>query len=48
MSRILGFADNNVGAGCANFCFIPEGRMMCFSEDRIYMVTGLAVEGAGL
>ncbi|WWC64931.1 uncharacterized protein I303_107545 [Kwoniella dejecticola CBS 10117] len=43
---LLGASDNNSGAGCANFCFIPGGRLVCFSEDRIYMVEGLAAQGA--
>nr|XP_031857506.1 uncharacterized protein CI109_007066 [Kwoniella shandongensis]KAA5524578.1 hypothetical protein CI109_007066 [Kwoniella shandongensis] len=43
---ILGLADDNVGAGCANFCFVPGGRLVCFSEDRIYLVEGLNVSGA--
>ncbi|WVW82653.1 hypothetical protein I302_104664 [Kwoniella bestiolae CBS 10118] len=43
---VLGVSDGKTGAGCANFCFIPGGRLVCFSEDRVYLVEGLAVEGA--
>ena len=45
---VLGFSDQNLGAGCANFCFAPDGRTVCLSEDRIYLVSGLAVEGASI
>ncbi|BEI87265.1 hypothetical protein CcaverHIS002_0706110 [Cutaneotrichosporon cavernicola] len=43
---VLGLADDNIGAGCANFCFVPGGKLVCFAENRIYLVEGLAVEGA--
>lgn len=43
---VLGFSDGNVGAGCANFCLAPGGRIVCLSEDRIYLISGLDVEGA--
>ncbi|WVQ98395.1 hypothetical protein IAU59_005518 [Kwoniella sp. CBS 9459] len=43
---VLGVADDNMGAGSANFCFIPGGRLVCFAEDRIYLVEGLRNEGA--
>jgi len=45
LSSVLGVADGNMGAGCANFCFVPRG-LVCLSEDRIYHVDGLLVEGA--
>ncbi|GHJ86679.1 hypothetical protein NliqN6_3081 [Naganishia liquefaciens] len=35
-------------SGCANFCFIPDGRMVCMSEDRLILVEGLSIQGAGL
>ncbi|WWC96569.1 hypothetical protein V866_003437 [Kwoniella sp. B9012] len=43
---VLGAADSNLKAGCANFCFIPGGKLVCLSEDRVYLVEGLTVEGA--
>ncbi|OCF40850.1 hypothetical protein I317_05300 [Kwoniella heveanensis CBS 569] len=43
---VLGAADDNMGAGCANFCFVPGGRLVCFAEDRVYLVEGLRFEGA--
>lgn len=42
---VLGLVDDNMGAGCANFCFAPNGRIVCLSEDRIYLVEGWSVEG---
>ena len=42
---VLSLADDNIGAQCANFCFVPGGRMICFAEDSIYLVKGLTVEG---
>ncbi|WVF69427.1 hypothetical protein IAT40_004204 [Kwoniella sp. CBS 6097] len=43
---VLGLVDDNMGAGCANFCFIPGGKLVCFAEDRIYLVESLRCEGA--
>jgi hypothetical protein len=42
---VLGLYDGNMGAGCANFCFCPGGRIACFAEDRVYLVEGWGVEG---
>ncbi|ORX39790.1 hypothetical protein BD324DRAFT_614990 [Kockovaella imperatae] len=35
-----------LGTYCANFCFIPGGRMICLAEEKIFLVEGLQVEGA--
>ena len=43
---LLGLREGNKTDGCANFCFVPGGRMVCFAEDKIYLVDGLAFEGA--
>ncbi|OCF56872.1 hypothetical protein L486_05727 [Kwoniella mangroviensis CBS 10435] len=40
---VLRAADSNLGVGCANFCFIPGGKLVCFSENRVYLVEGLKV-----
>ena len=42
---LLGLNRENKTDGCANFCFVPGGRLVCFAEDKIYLVHGLAVEG---
>ncbi|KAK4687553.1 hypothetical protein P7C73_g2563, partial [Tremellales sp. Uapishka_1] len=46
MQVIARSRDGNKGASCANFCFVPGGRIVCLSEDRIYLIEGLCVEGA--
>lgn len=46
LRSVLGLADGGKKAGCANFCFAPGGRLVCFAEDRIFLVEGLCVEGA--
>lgn len=38
--------DSATPDGCANFCFLPGGRIVGMSEDKMYLVEGLAVEGA--
>ncbi|KAK8866198.1 hypothetical protein IAR55_001349 [Kwoniella newhampshirensis] len=43
---LLGLVDGNFDTGCAKFCFVPGGKLVCFAEDRIYLVEGLVVEGA--
>lgn len=32
--------------GCANFCFIPGGRIVGLAETKAYLVDGLKSEGA--
>ena len=34
------------GRFCANFCFVPGGRMVILAEDRIYLAKLGEVEGA--
>lgn len=43
--RLLGLGEGNKTDGCANFCFVPGGRLVCFAEEKIYLVDGLAFEG---
>lgn len=45
---VFGLSDDNMGAGCANFCFCPGGRIACFAEDRVYLIENWGIEGDGL
>ena len=44
-SRVLGRTSEGGSTGCANFCFASGGRMVCFAENKAYLVSGLNVEG---
>lgn len=46
LGKVL-FGLGNEGAhSCANFCFVPGGRIIAMAEDKMYLLEGLTVEGA--
>jgi gluconolactonase len=46
LGKIMFARDDGRKDGCANFCFLPGGRLVCMAEDRMYLVEGMTVEGA--